>query len=179
MKNFIVVVTLLLFAAPVTAATYKWVDDRGTVNFSEDYGRIPKKFRKKARVVGEDSSSPPMAPEAKEESKARQKATGAAEAGKDAAADKPAKKKVVYGGMDEETWKKDYGKIRTDLKNAEEQLVETRGRLDDTSKMTRNEYLSVQNTIKALENRVLELRKRMDSLNDSAAKSGVPAGLLQ
>ncbi|KAF0221177.1 MAG: hypothetical protein FD174_675 [Geobacteraceae bacterium] len=179
MKNFIVMLTLMLFTAPVTAATYKWVDDKGTLNFTEDYGKIPKKFRKKAKVVGEEDTAPPTAIETKEEPKFGQKAGDSVDTKTNATKGKQEKKKTVYDGKEGEAWKADFGKLRADLKASEEQLVEARGRMNDTSKMSRNEYISLHNTIKAIENRVLELRKKLDSLDEAATKAGVPADLRQ
>lgn len=179
MKNFTVLLTLILFAVPVTAATYKWVDDKGTVNFTEDYGKIPKKYRKKAKVVGEEGSAPPATIEIKEEPKAKQKTTDGETPKVEDSKEKQGKKKVLYDGKDGDVWKTDLGKLRADLKAAEDQLVETRGRMNDTSKMSRTEYLSLYNSIKDMENRVLVLRKKLDTLNEAAAKAGVPADLRQ
>ncbi len=49
MKAILAVLAILLCAGPIMAETYSWVDDDGTVNFTEDYSSIPKKYRKKAK----------------------------------------------------------------------------------------------------------------------------------
>ena len=38
-------VALIVFAAPVTAELYKWVDDKGKKHFTNDPTKIPLKYR--------------------------------------------------------------------------------------------------------------------------------------
>ena len=57
MKAALLVITLVLFAVPVCAETYVWEDEQGTVNFAEDLGKVPKNYRKKARLAGEEEPS--------------------------------------------------------------------------------------------------------------------------
>ena len=45
MKTCIIVALLVLFAIPVEALTYKWVDNEGT-HYTDDLGNIPAKYRK-------------------------------------------------------------------------------------------------------------------------------------
>ena len=74
MKKLLVLL-LLLYPLSASAETYQWVDERGTTNFAEDLGKVPKKYRKKAKRLGEgeDTSStgatgkPPVASEPKAE----------------------------------------------------------------------------------------------------------------
>lgn len=181
MTNFIVLIALLAFAAPAYAVTYKWVDDKGTINFTEDLGNVPPKYRKKVKIVGEEEPGPAEVIENAD--KGRPKKESVAEPkgeGREAApAGKQEKKKALYDGKDAETWRKEYGIVKADLRAAEEQLVENRKRLQDTGKMSRNEYLSITNTNKALENRVLELRKKVDALKQAASAAEVPADVLE
>lgn len=181
MKNFIVLVALVVLAAPASAVTYKWVDDRGTVNFTEDLGNVPAKYRKKVKIVGEEE---PAAEEAVTEDagKGRKKAPAAETKGEEkeaAPSVRQEKKKILYGAKDADAWRKDYAIIKADLRAAEEQLDENRSRLQDTSKMSRGEYLGILNTNKALENRIAGLRKKMDELKQSASAAGVPADVLE
>ncbi len=175
MRSIFVVAIVLLFAVPVFAETYKWVDDRGTVNFADDLGSVPKKYRKKVKVLGGDEGNAPQVTEIEEPTKG--KAKGEEKKGEpkeSAAAGKENKKKAIYGGKDEAAWKSDFGKLKADIKAAENQLTDTNARLNDPSKMSRSEYLTLQYTVKDIEYRLTELRKKLDALNDAAAKAGVP-----
>jgi Domain of unknown function (DUF4124) len=183
MKIFLVVITMVFFAVPALAETYTWKDDQGTVNFADDLGKVPKKYRKKARIIGEEEPAAAEAPEGKEQPAVQQQTEGgrgqAPQAGKEAAPAAKVNKKAVYGGKDASDWKSEFGGINADLKANEKQLVEFRNRLKDTSGMSRSEYLSIQNTIKSLEYTVLGLRKKLDDLKQEADKAGVPAELME
>ena len=50
MKICMLCISLILFALPAIAETYTWEDDLGTVNFTEDLGNVPKKYRKKGSL---------------------------------------------------------------------------------------------------------------------------------
>lgn len=170
MKNSVLVVTLLLYAVSASGTMYSWVDDQGTISFTEDYGCIPKKFRKKAKVVGEDEPetvepAEPVHQKSKplDEVKLEVKEKAAVE-----------RREVQYGGKDASVWKGEFGKLNADLKTAEDQVVQLRGRLADTSKMSRTEYLSIQMSLKNVETRVLELRKKRDELVAAANKAMLP-----
>lgn len=41
MKRFLSILFLLIFASSASAAVYKWVDERGVMNYSDDYSKIP------------------------------------------------------------------------------------------------------------------------------------------
>ncbi len=177
MKKTVWLLTLLLFAAPAFGATYTWVDDQGTTNFSDDLGSIPKKYRKKAKILGGEEEEPPPAQEQEAKPKVREKGPESAPGG-EAKGTAPAggqeKKGAEFGGKAGSTWKAEFEKVNADLKAAEDQLVQLRGRLANTGGMSRTEYLSIQATIRNTESRVLELRKKRDDLAAAADRAQVP-----
>lgn len=183
MKTFVLLITLALFAVPAIAETYVWEDDQGTVNFTEDLGKVPIKYRKKVRIVGEEDPPPAEVKEGKEKPVVPQKAeNGRGEAAPDDKGGAPParpEKKAVYGGKDADAWKSEFAAIRADVKAAEKQLVEYRNRMKDVSGMSRSEYLSIQNTVRSIEHSVLERRKKLDDLKGEAASAGVPAELME
>jgi hypothetical protein len=174
MKRFALLLCLLVLPTTGSAITYKWVDEKGTVGFADDLGNIPKRYRSKAVVV--DAAPQPVevietpAPQGKEVPKDK------ADKGV-AAPEKLEKKKAVYGGKDEDAWRKDFAKLKADIKANEEHLAEMKGRLADTSKMSRSEYVSLQNSIKDTEIRLNSLRQKLDSLQETADKANVPSEL--
>jgi hypothetical protein len=177
MKNCIIITILLVFAAPAIAVTYTWMDDRGTVNFAEDLGSIPKKYRKKAKAVGVEEEAAPAVPrERKEEVTPVPKVKATESAEEQPVAEKKEFKKI-YGDKTAAAWKSEFGQLNADTKAAEDQLVELRAKLSDTSKMSRSDYLSFQKTIRNVEERILGLRKKRDALNEDANKAEVPAEL--
>ena len=173
MKVVVLVATLLIFSGSAIGAVYSWVDDQGTMNFTEDYGSIPKKYRKKAKVVGGDEEEPAAEPQNKK-TNARSTVTPETQQ-KPVASGGEETRKVLYGGKEGSAWKTDFMRINADLKAAEDQLAQLRGRLEDTSNMSRSEYLSIQMSIKNTESHVSDLRRQRDALVDSANKAMLPA----
>lgn len=160
---------LLLYPLSALAETYQWTDERGTVNFAEDLGKVPKKYRKKAKRLGSEepppreSSAPAATPETA-------KPRGVEEKG-----EKGSEKNKTYGGKDELAWRREFQQANARLQSGQTELDTLNARLADTSRMTRSEYLIIQNSIKHSEARVRELRKKLDQLNSTADRYEVPA----
>ncbi len=180
MKTGIIFLLLVLFAIPADAVTYRWVDNQGNTNFTDDPGNVPAKYRKSAKIVGaeDEDVTPPEQAETKGATKAGSKAKGSdEEGGQPAVASKELKKS--YGGKSAETWRRDFGQLNADMRAAEDQLAELKDRLKDTSKMSRNDYLTIQMGVNSVEARLQRLRGKLDALTDEANKAGVPADLRQ
>ena len=46
MREILIFLVLLILVVPVSAATiYKWVDEKGVANFTDDYDKIPPSYR--------------------------------------------------------------------------------------------------------------------------------------
>jgi hypothetical protein len=51
MKKLLILLILLAFASLANAAIiYKWVDDNGVVNFTDDYGQVPSHYRDQVEI---------------------------------------------------------------------------------------------------------------------------------
>jgi hypothetical protein len=168
MKKLLVAM-LLLFPLSALGETYQWTDDRGTVNFAEDLGRVPKKYRKKAKPLGDAGVVAPQ-------SSAPQSADKGAEPAPKVQGKREGelKEKQLFGGKDEVAWRREFLAARHSVKLAESDLADLQLRLSDTSKMSRTEYLSIQSGVKQLEVRVQQQQKRFDQLREQADKLMVP-----
>ena len=51
MKKFLFILFIFIFASSASAAVYKWVDERGVVNFADDYSKVPPDYRNKVEEV--------------------------------------------------------------------------------------------------------------------------------
>jgi len=75
MKKLLIFLILLLFISPANAHTfYKWVDEKGIVNYTDDYSNIPPAYRNRVEIewVHEEGPLPPvqkMTPQKREEAK--------------------------------------------------------------------------------------------------------------
>ncbi|HBA87517.1 MAG TPA: DUF4124 domain-containing protein [Geobacter sp.] len=162
MKKLLVIL-LLLYPLTAQAEMYQWTDGSGTVNFAEGLGSVPKKYRKKAKVVGGEEEAP--APRA---------AAPASDSDKPKGEEQKSAKKL-YGGKDEAGWRREFLKANSDLENAQLELSTLQGRLADTSKMSRSEYLAIQNSIRHAETRLQTQQRRFDELREKADRLDVPA----
>jgi hypothetical protein len=76
MRKIVIFLILLIFISPAYAHTfYKWVDEKGIVNYTDDYNNIPSAYRNRVEIewVHEEGSSPPvqkMTPQKREQTKA-------------------------------------------------------------------------------------------------------------
>jgi len=75
MRKMLILFILLIFISPAYAHTfYKWVDEKGIVNYTDDYNNIPSPYRNGVEIeyVHEESPLPPvqkMTPQKREESR--------------------------------------------------------------------------------------------------------------
>ena len=77
MKKMLILFIILfrfLFRPPMLTTFYKWVDEKGIVNYTDDYDRIPPAYRNRVEIeyVHEESPLPPvqkMTPQKREEAK--------------------------------------------------------------------------------------------------------------
>ncbi len=171
-KTFLVSVILMLTAGFAAADMYKWVDDKGTINFTEDYSKIPKKYRKKVKVKREDVGGAPESVSAAGESP--KKELSVKSAGDNGANVKEEKKKVVYGGRSEDEWKNDFRKLIDRIDNVQAQIDERKGRLNDPDSLSRARYRGIELETKDLEEKLAQLRGNLEALDASATKAGVP-----
>ena len=177
MKTALISAILVLFALPVLAVTYEWEDSQGTINFTEDPGSIPKQYRKKAKILGaEEEVASPEPGVVKDEPKSGSEARGKGEAPEQTAGENKEKKKM-YGGKSAETWKRDFAQINGNINAEEDQLSELKERIKDTSKMSRDEYRSIQMGINATESRLQRLRGKLAALTEEANRADLPAEL--
>jgi hypothetical protein len=75
MRKMFILLILLIFVSPASAHTfYKWVDEKGVVNFTDDYDNVPRAYRDRVEIeyVHEEGPTPPiqkMTPQKREETK--------------------------------------------------------------------------------------------------------------
>ena len=60
MKKLIVILFVLFFASSASATIYRWVDEKGVVNFTDDDSKIPPDYRNKVEVVKPAKTGSPL-----------------------------------------------------------------------------------------------------------------------
>lgn len=171
----IAVLMTVIMAVPSLAAIYTWEDERGVVNFAEDYGKIPQKFRKKARIVGEDAADETLEMESPAPN-VKEKPRTSGDQPKDvlpAASDK----RKVFGGKDELAWRQEFAALKAELQSIQDQIDAVNSRLAKSDQMSRSEYRILENTRKLLEEQLLATRNKFEKLSADAQRAGVPPDL--
>jgi hypothetical protein len=172
MKLILAVAGILVVAAPLMAETYRWEDETGTVNFTENYTSIPAKFRKKARKLGDmgsDTSSAP--PAAVSGAKATPAVSETAEAGAGPADDTNG----LFGGRKPEAWQQEMRPLYAEVKRLELQLGELELLLRKPTGISKSRIDGLPQEYMDTKNRYNQAVKRYNSLNDEANKVGLPA----
>lgn len=172
MRYFLI--TLLLLATPAVCAAeiYRWVDDKGQVGYVDDFGKIPKKYRDQATVVEKQEQAVEIVEKSEPEKAPKKGAETKSEAADTAAKDKA---KPLFGGKTGDAWKQEFARQKHEVKSLEDQAAGIKERLADSSKMSRGEYLTLQNTQRDLEVRIDKAKKKLDAINTAADKAELPA----
>jgi hypothetical protein len=171
---------VLIFSstALANADTYKWVDNQGVVNFTDNLDAVPRKYRSKVKVTPsvDTSASAPSQEKAGKIVEPDKKTEGPA-----STPGHPEGAKL-YGGHDERWWKSSYASLRGELKSLQDNLPAKR---DDLEKLrrklvlytyTRNRiaYQDKLAEVQRDEERIKVLTDQLTSLDTQAATAGVP-----
>jgi hypothetical protein len=93
MKKLPFILLILIFASSASATVYKWVDQRGVVNFADDYSKVPPGYRNKAEELNINKMGTPTPSQALSE-----KITVGAQSGKTATQPPPIAQTLVREG---------------------------------------------------------------------------------
>lgn len=164
MKYVICLCLALLVSSRVCAETYSWVDDLGVWNLSDDFSRVPKKYRKSAvRGDAADSTSVPEKPAIIEKLETP--------AVKGSVADNSSSQ--LYGGKAYSDWRKEFDLHESELKRIEvrlEQIQASLKKLSNTSRASYNELLGEYN---ALRSQYKEKYRAYSDMMEAARKAGL------
>jgi len=161
---------------------YKWVDDKGTVHFSDNYYAIPPQYRSQVeqRPLGTPEGTPAV--KGAEEGKPSE----ARPAGKEApgAKEAPEKEATTYGGQTEEEWKKAFSDLSRKIQQLQSTVTQKktylqafeRGRRmgSSYSKVEIDQYDQYKREIGGEEARLKDLQSQLEELNRKATYLGVP-----
>ena len=135
MKTCICLGFILLFAVPLHAETYSWVDDSGTYNYTEDYSRVPKKYRKKVKRREDlQQDVKPQASPVPESAASRP-------AEKTAVKSAPVQgdEKEMYGGKSRADWRKEMEVLEAELNGIEQHMEQLRKQMSDSKGIYRDQ----------------------------------------
>ena len=172
MKLILTVAGILIFAAPLMAETYSWEDEKGTVNFTENYTSSPAKYRKKARKLGDMGSDTTSVPPA---AVSGAKATPAARATAVTGAGPADEAGGLFGGRKPEAWQQEMRPLYAEVKRLEQQLVELESLIRKPIGISRGRMDGLPQEFRETQKLYNQALKQYNSLNDEANKVGLAA----
>jgi len=166
---------VLLWTTPLMAETYSWIDENGTYNFTEDYSRVPKKYRSSVNKRGDMGVSPlpkePVSPPA---------GSGVAPpaASKKSADGKPESPVGSFGGKSVAQWKQEFGE-------REAAMGAIRKRVDEIDALLKKNISDKEQTRSLVSERnraveqFTEMRKEYDQFAEQARKAGIQVDIIK
>jgi hypothetical protein len=122
MKLLMFLAGFMLWAAPLLAETFSWVDEKGTYNFTEDYSRVPEKYRKSVNKRGDMAAPATPAAASAPVTPAGSAAKAVAGTGQaDAKAELPEK---LFGGKTQAAWQQELTAAQNELNRLEARVRE-------------------------------------------------------
>lgn len=166
---------LLISPAICSAEIFKWVDEKGVPGFADDLGKVPEKFREKALSAERVEQAYEVIEKNEPEKGAGKKGNVRLEQ-KSADDDKGKDKaKPLFDGKEGEVWKRDFARAKHEMSSLEEQAAGLKSRMANPGKMSRGEFLTLENTARDLDVRIAVARKKFQALNDAADAAELPA----
>lgn len=172
MKQLIIALAVVTgFSGAARADTYRWVDDKGVVNFTDNPDLIPSKYRKRVRKSPSMTSPAPQS-ESKPEPRPQRQSTPPANSSE----------KKPTGGLSEQEWRSRFATLRAELKALQDGLPKKREALDQLRRkrtiyqrpQDRVAYNDQMDKIERDEARIKELETQLSSLDIEASRAGVP-----
>ncbi len=173
MRPFLLLVTVLLVVAPAYGELYEWVDDSGSVNFSDNPEHIPAKYR--GRATMRESTSDDKAEKVERAKETPLQAEPA-----------PRPAPELYGGRPLSWWKDTYAAKSNRLKALQARLA----KLKDEEVEARRKRLTLQRTRDRMalvaktkehdetEAKVTEMEKELAEFTSLAESSGLSIDML-
>jgi hypothetical protein len=166
MRNFILLVGIMVIAGIANAADYEWTDSQGGLHFTDNLDKVPANYLNKVRKLDlkpviQEKEQPTSQPEPKSVAPVAQN---------------------LFGGHDETWWRSSFKALRDKMKGVQDNLPGKRDRLNELrrkfyifSKPTgRIAYYEMYAEIGKDEARITDLQKQLADLDGAAAKAGVP-----
>jgi len=161
---------------------YKWVDDQGTVHFTDDFYSIPLQYRSQVeqrQLAPSQGNTPPK------ESEGTKPAAGSPpQAGAPGSKEPVGKEGTLYGGQTEEEWKKAFSdltkkiqQLQSDLtqKKTYVQAYERGQRMGSSySKVEIGQYDQYKKEVPTDEANLKNLQSQLEELTRKATYFGVP-----
>lgn len=164
--RLLLIAVCAFFAELRAQETYRWVDEKGTVNFTDNPQSIPEKYRGETEATKSLPSREPPAPRLKRQSEESRPAP---------------QRQQIYGGQSVEWWRKQF-RFNLGLKNKHEESLKRRQeeyrrrfgppRVFEADLDRDAKKLATQ--IKTIERDLRRIEAKLNDLEIRASRAGVP-----
>jgi hypothetical protein len=175
MLRLVLFVFLLITPVICCAEIYKWVNEKGIVGYADDLGKIPEKYRERAVATDKIEQAVEIVEKVEPDKSPRKNDAAGQEQKPTTDAQGTPKAKQLFDGKDGATWKRDFARQKHEVSSLEEQAEGIKSRMADPEKLSRGEYLALQNTLRDLDVRVSVARKKLEALEEAANSAELPA----
>ena len=159
---------ILLIPVLVNAQVYKWVDEKGNINFTDNYQNVPERYRDRVIILNIPKSE--GSSEVKEESKPLE--------------EKKVEEEELYGGHSLDWWKDKFGSLNKEIEELKNSIEFRRSYIKAYQKGRRLGAIYTKDQIEKYrynkrmlveeEKRYNNLLKELDELRRKARFYGVP-----
>lgn len=174
--------TLLLLAGLCTvsslfAETYTWTDAQGTVNFTENYSNIPKKYRKEVRKREDIEYGKSLTQSAIPANKDRDTVKDQSEKQIKVVPNQlKSEPQGMYAGKRSEEWAREFNTRNSEISLLEQRIRETEELLKKPAGLNKDQIYKLPQDLVSLIIQRNDAIRRYNELNDTANTAGVPAG---
>jgi hypothetical protein len=161
-----------LWVTPLMAETYSWTDQSGTINFTEDYSSVPRKYRKKVQKRG-NIGGQPVQTVSKEDSSGKTNSNLQQTPNQEVKA--VSTDDDLYDGKNAGFWQQDFQRRGAELKRLEQQLVQLESLIRKPVGISKERTNALPQEFKTTQKQYSEALKSYNDLNDAANKAGLPA----
>lgn len=160
---------ILLLASPLHSETYSWVDDGGTYNFTEDFSRVPKKYRKKVKRSEDvqQEVKPHVSPVSGNISRQSEKVDVKSDAVPDGGNE-------LYGGKSRTAWRKELDEREAELNSIEQHMEQVRKQISDPKGVTKAQFEMLKKDYDDNRAAYGQKYKSYTELIETIRKAGIP-----
>lgn len=173
MNRIVILICLafpVIFQGSALAVTYSWIDSEGTVNFTEDPGSVPLKYRKKVRRL--DDASTAAAQTSQQAPKSEQHQPDNAN---QTATKSQADSSQLYAGKTFEQWKKELSDKESEMNSLNKRTSDMVVIINNTK--NREERDKLMGEYKSMTARFKELKAQYTQIVDAARRAGLTVNI--
>lgn len=171
----LILLVLCTTKSTLFAETYTWVDENGTMNFTDNLSSIPQKYRKKALKREEIEYGSPSIQSAASRTKEENSVNVQPEKQiKAPSSQSKVEPRGVCGGKGCDEWASEFRARNSEISSLEQQIRHSEELLKNPTGLNKEQIYRLPQEIVSLITQRNDAIKRYNEFNDTANRAGVP-----